>query len=275
MSNSPTEKKKTPRIWHSQHEVVLKGWGESAACYRFMHYKAFQMYKKMNMRFTLPIIIIGTVTGTANFAQGTFPAAARPYVPSIIGAMNLFSAILTTIAQFLKVAELMESHRVSYINYGKLSRSIKLELTLPVSERTYHGGSMVDACGVQYDRLIEQSPTIPNSIINLFDGQFKDEEEKDPKNLKFVRPDILNIKPIQEYTIIETVIENIKKHATSKKRKPSVDQRQSIVDELHELNERGLVSVIVSSHSAAAHLEEGTFDDGNLENQVNNGNQQE
>ena len=37
----------------------------------------------------LPLIVMSTVAGTANFAQSTFPSSIRPYVPQIIGAINL------------------------------------------------------------------------------------------------------------------------------------------------------------------------------------------
>lgn len=187
-----------PRVWHPQHEIILKGWGESAACYRYLHYKAYTMYKKMSFRFTLPIIILSTITGTANFAQESFPVGIQPYVPAGIGALNLGAAILTTVQQFLKVSELMESHRVSYIHYGKLARSIRLELTLPVTERGHDGNSLVSICRTEYDRLIEQSPPIPSYIIVRFENKFP-EDKVGGKNVSFNRPEIMTIKPINPY----------------------------------------------------------------------------
>jgi hypothetical protein len=187
-----------PKYWHPQHEQILKGWGESAACYRYLHYKAYVMYKRMSFRFTLPIIVLSTITGTANFAQESFPVALQPYVPAGIGALNLFAAILTTVQQFLKVSELMESHRVSYIHYGKLARTIRLELTLPVTERGHDGNSMVSICRTEYDRLIEQSPPVPAEIIMRFDNKFPEDSSGD-KKYEFNRPEIMTIKPISPY----------------------------------------------------------------------------
>ena len=82
------------------------------------------------MKFTIPLIIVSTITGTANFAQETFPPTVQPFVPSAIGGLNLITAIATTIMQFLKINELMEGHRVASVQYGKVSRTIRLELTL-------------------------------------------------------------------------------------------------------------------------------------------------
>jgi hypothetical protein len=188
-----------PKYWHPQHEQILKGWGEAAACYRYLHYKAYTMYRRMSLRFTLPIIILSTITGTANFAQESFPTSLQPYVPAGIGALNLCAAILTTIQQFLKVNELMESHRVSYIHYGKLARTIRLELTLPITERVHEGNSMVSVCRTEYDRLIEQSPPVPSGIIVRFDRRFPEDTSPDGKKHEFNRPEIMTIKPIKLY----------------------------------------------------------------------------
>jgi hypothetical protein len=267
MSADTGAKKKAPRIWHEKHQDVLKNWGESAACYRYMHFKAYERYKRTNMLYTLPIIIIGTVTGTANFAQSTFPRDIQPYAPSVIGALNLFSAILTTVAQFLKVAELMESHRVSYINYGKLARHIKLEINLPVSERTHHGGNMLDICGAEYDRLIEQCPPVPKEIMNQFVKDFP-EGDDDKKNLKFTRPEVFTVQPFDEYpfelntpvakeppkrTFFSPVLRRLEASAST-----TTNARGELIRELDELNRRSIVSnqhVVVDIPTRAAHDE--------------------
>jgi hypothetical protein len=153
----------------------------------------------MSFRFTLPIIILSTVAGTANFAQDSFPVGMRSLVPAMIGTLNLTAAVLTTLQQFLKVNELMESHRVSYIQYGKLARAIRLELTLPITEREYDGTGMVSMCRVEYDRLIEQSPPVPSGIIARFDVKFPEDTTPNGKQHEFNRPEIMTIKPISPY----------------------------------------------------------------------------
>jgi hypothetical protein len=207
--------------WHPEQVDILKRWGEQSSCYRYMHYKAYQNYKKSSMRFTLPIIIISTLTGTANFAQETFPESWKHLVPVGIGGLNLVAAIMTTILQFLKINELMESHRVSSVHYGKLSRSIRLQLTLPPAERSHRGSEFVDFCNQEYDRLIEQSPPVPGNIIKTFEKEFpeiienlpsKEDKsclqtflccsnetiQKDP-DLNLERPEIIKLSVIKPY----------------------------------------------------------------------------
>ena len=170
------EKPEAPKKWHTQQEKVLKEWGEAAACYRYMNYQAFLMFQKLSMRFTLPVIVLSTVTGTANFAQEQFPIGIRSSVPSIIGGLNLIAGIIATIMQFLKINELMESHRSASQLYGKLSRRIRLELNLPLVNRTLDGSDMVHDCHQEMDRLIEQSPPIPRKVLSDFERDFPDDK---------------------------------------------------------------------------------------------------
>ena len=65
-------------IWHKQQEDILKDWAEMAASYRWLHSRSYNEFKKQNMYFALPVIIISTITGTANFAQSSFPPSVQP-----------------------------------------------------------------------------------------------------------------------------------------------------------------------------------------------------
>ena len=186
---------KIPKVWHPQQQQILKTWGEAAACYRFMNYQAYLKYKKASMRYTLPVIVLSTITGTANFAQDQFGESLKPYVAPTIGGLNLIAGLIATIMQFLKINELMESHRVSSMQYGKLSRNIRLELSLPLEERAHHGSDMIDQCRAEYDRLIEQSPSLPKDILDAFEKEFPDDN-------KFFKPEIMHIQPINPFKAI-------------------------------------------------------------------------
>jgi hypothetical protein len=176
-------------LWNEYHENVLRQWGEASACYRYMHHRGFLLYKRLSLRFNLPVIVLSTVTGTANFAQTSFPAGIRSIVPSIIGGMNLIAGLIATIMQFLKINELRENHRTAALAHGALSRNIRLQLSLPREERKKEGLKFVEECKAEYDRLIEQSPPIPKNILISFEKEF-------PIDGVFTKPEILTVRPI-------------------------------------------------------------------------------
>lgn len=182
------------KSWNDQHETILRQWGEASGCYRYMNHRAYLMYKSLSMRFTLPVIVLSTITGTANFAQDQFPESMKASVPSIIGGLNLVAGLIATIMQFLKINELMENHKTAALAYGLLSRNIRLTLALSRRERSSDGLDFVNTCKAEYDRLIEQSPAIPTSILNEFEKEY-------PLDNIFTKPEILNVRAIPKLKI--------------------------------------------------------------------------
>jgi len=183
--------------WKSEHEVILVEWADKAMCYRWLHGRSHQAYSKTNAWFTIPVIVMSTLTGTANFAQDRFSDDIKPYMQMAIGTVNIFAGILTTIAQFLKVGELNESHRVSSISWDKFYRNIKVELAKSRDERIAVG-HMLKMCKEEFDRLMETSPTINENIIILFNKTFPvpkqilsiNDEQKDAIKMDIKRPEI-------------------------------------------------------------------------------------
>jgi len=185
-------------MWNDYHENVLRQWGEASACYRYMHHRAFLQFKRLSLRFNLPVIVLSTITGTANFAQSTLPPSIQPAAPSIIGGLNLIAGLIATIMQFLKVNELMENHRTAALGHGSLSRNIRLQLALPRNERKKEGLKFVEECKATYDSLLEQSPPIPKKILLNFDKEY-------PIEGVFTKPEILTVRPIPPLKLPKTI----------------------------------------------------------------------
>jgi hypothetical protein len=145
---------------------LLEKWGKSAKNYFLLHDKAHNEYVKKNYSLTIPVIILSTLSGTASFSIQSFPESIRSYVPMMIGGINIFVGILQTMTQFMKVNELVSEHRIAAINFDKFSRNITAELSLPENERSYSGKDFVHTCRKEMDRIIEQSPVIPEYILS-------------------------------------------------------------------------------------------------------------
>ena len=157
--------------WSDQHENILIEWADKAMCYRWLHSSAHLNYSFKNRWFTIPVIIMSTLTGTANFAIERIPEDYKPFYSIFIGSFNIFAGILTTIQQFLKITELSEAHRVSSIGWDKFYRNIKLELAKSRCERM-SAFEMLTISKEEFDRLMESSPAISNRIINRFNNIF-------------------------------------------------------------------------------------------------------
>jgi hypothetical protein len=179
------------KLWEKQHEIVLKNWAEISSCYSWMHDRAYRDFKIKNMHYAIPVIILSTLTGTANFAQQNIPEKYREMSIMIIGSLNLISGLITTLAQFFKVNELQEAHRSSCLMFSKFSRNISVELNLPVNDRIADGATFLENSRQEYNRMLEQSPPIPTKILISFN--------KTHKNNLISKPAITHLHEISVY----------------------------------------------------------------------------
>ncbi len=164
--------------WTPENEKIVVEWCDVAKCYKWLHTRAHQSYSHMHAWFTIPAIILSTISGTASFAQGSLPPSMQVYAPMVIGSVNIFIGILTTIQQYLKISEYNESHRVSAIAWDKFARNIRIELAKHPDDRAMDAGHFLKANREEYDRLMETSPSIPESITAEFIQTFSEYEDK-------------------------------------------------------------------------------------------------
>jgi len=179
--------------WNERHELILKLWAEESICWQRLHEMSHRKYSIRNIQLTLPVIIMSTVTGTANFALSSFSDEWKHRLPVIIGSVNILSGMITTIAQYLRVQERSEGHRGAALAYGKLVRSVTSELSLTREERTTSGLPLVRLCRSEMDRLEEHSPDIDRDIMKHFDKTFGE----DVLAAEIARPSYLSIRPVE------------------------------------------------------------------------------
>ncbi len=164
--------------WNKQLEALVAEWADKASCYQWMHQKTEVRFQKFNYYFTIPVIIMSTLTGTANFATNSIVSTEEQakFVTFGIGAISLIAGIISTVANFLRYAQGSEAHRVAAISWGKFQRFISIELSLHPNERM-DAMSFLKMGRIELDRLIEQSPPIPTKTIEQFQVAFSNKKD--------------------------------------------------------------------------------------------------
>lgn len=172
-SESRKKPKKFLNGWTKEQERLMAEWSDIATCYRWLHDQSEKIFHIKTLWITLPVIILSTLGGTANFGiQSLFKdETQQKYASFGIGSISLLAGLLTTIGNYLRYPQFEESHRVASIAWGKFQRLIAIELALSPLDRM-DSLDFLKICRADLDRLIEQSPPIPQDAINLFDAKF-------------------------------------------------------------------------------------------------------
>jgi len=179
--------KKFQNGWTEEQEKLLAKWSDYAACYRWLHDRTEKKLSNKNNLITIPVIILSTITGTASVGLtglvGDIPNGQK-YGQVAIGMVSLFTGILTTLGNFFRYAQNSEAHRVAAVSWSKFNRLISVELAQKPDDRM-DSLDFINICRQDLDRLIEQSPQIPDDVIDKFGREFDDQED-------LSKPDICN-----------------------------------------------------------------------------------
>ena len=190
-SNTPKDlsgnKKKFQNGWSQEQEMLLAKWSDFAACYRWLHDRTEKQLSNSNNCITIPVIILSTITGSASVGLsglvGDDPTTQK-YAQISIGMVSLITAIMTTLGNYFRFAQNSEAHRVAAVQWGKFNRMISAELAQKPNDRM-DSLDFINICKQDLDRLIEQSPQIPDNVIINFDKEFTD-------TIDLKKPDICN-----------------------------------------------------------------------------------
>ena len=168
--------------WSEDDDKILKEWVDKSACFKWLHEKSYKIYKRSYFRQMIPVIVISTITGAANFALNRLDESQQAYATLIIGGLNIVTGIISTVSQFLKTAEYKEAHNIAAKSWDKFNRNLKLELQRNPNERT-NKKELFGMNVKEYDRLVEISPDIPTKVIKEFQTLYRN-------SIDLIKPEI-------------------------------------------------------------------------------------
>jgi hypothetical protein len=226
--------------WSEENETILVEWCDIAQCYKWLYSRSHSRYAMMHAWFTIPTIILSTISGTASFAQASIPIEYQSYATLGIGSLNILIGICATVQQYLKISELNEAHRVSAISWDKFARNIRIELAKTPDERT-DAGSFIKICRQEFDRLMETSPRIPEKTVAEFIVKFQGKTEEEQNKFKMLKkPDICDTITSVNDTRHKWYLEERKRREEETKQNEPVERKysfESIGDSVEIQNE--------------------------------------
>jgi hypothetical protein len=177
------EESDTSITWNDSLEALVAEEAEKCGGLSWLHMECEKYFSNYTNWIALPVIILSTVNGFMSGSSQTIFTNAQ--VASIgLGVVSLFTGILSTVGSYFAWAKRTEAHRISAIQYQKIYKFLRIELSLPKSERIA-GKDILKITRDQIERLMEISPTVPELIIKKYKEKFKE-------NINVAQPEIIN-----------------------------------------------------------------------------------
>tara|TARA_Y100000389_G_scaffold204338_1_gene256321 strand:+ start:933 stop:1664 length:732 start_codon:yes stop_codon:yes gene_type:complete len=148
--------------WHKSNEVFFKSLGDEAQLQALCHMKSHEEFSKRSRHYQLPIIILSVICGSGNFVSTSFPDNQDNIILGV-GVLSIITSIVSSIAQYLKLAEKSEAHRIAYVSWEKFYNNIRFQLSKRREEREELTNYMSSVTN-EYQRLQEISPLLPDNI---------------------------------------------------------------------------------------------------------------
>ena len=164
----------TPSLikWADGIEDVLRKEGEEAESLFWAHNRASVVANRNNDIINIPSIILQTLTGFLSATGGLVP-------PLALGAVSVFTGVLSTLLSYYKFSARAEAHRMSAQLYMKVYKKIEIELALPQEQRA-PADKLLEEVRDRLARAAEVAPDIPEAVIEDYKKKFKDGNAKKP-----------------------------------------------------------------------------------------------
>ena len=186
---------------------LLTEWREKVGGWRWLHYESMNLYKKINTRYVYASILLSTFAGAGSFTTGGNSggnAMGMPdkYVSYLIGGVNVIISLINSFQRFTKAAEKTELHASAAMQYSMIYRFIDTELQL--SEK-HQRQDLIQYARQEIDRLLSQSPPVPDKVVKEFNRQFPNSKHKPDVCSGISTPDVCPSTPTFTELVVDTM----------------------------------------------------------------------
>lgn len=162
--------------WSEPLELLVASEGEKCRGLAWINQRAEIYYAHRANAIAIPVIVLSTLAGTASVGSSSLFGGETQISSVVIGLVSIGVGILNTISSYFSWARKAEAHRIAYLQYSKLFSIIRVEMSLPRSERK-EAEQLLAQIRDGMERLAETTPSPPPSILEEFNKHFKDEDK--------------------------------------------------------------------------------------------------
>jgi hypothetical protein len=147
-------------IWLNSEEEYLRKLQKQMIHFANVYEVAYRAFYRQEKIVKIPLIFISAINGLASFGTTSFPPQSQAYIPLCVGILSMIVGIVTGIETYLGISSNRSQSKDAAANFRSLSRTIDVELSLPVQDRSQNGSSFVRTMFSKAEAIYAYSPPI-------------------------------------------------------------------------------------------------------------------
>jgi hypothetical protein len=154
-------------------ELFLKQEAEKAEAMSILHTRSYQRFNRFSVFINIPVIVLSSIIGFLAPLQ-MFDGQAV-----LLGSLSIFIAILKTVDNFFDFTKRCETHRMTSLNYGRISKMLQIQLSLERDCRI-KAQDLFDIVNNDLQNICDAEPIIPDTVIRIFNAKYGEETTSKP-----------------------------------------------------------------------------------------------
>lgn len=156
--------------WSKRIEQVVIKIATKAAAYKYIHDESSYLYYRINLIFSILIILLITATGTITLSIVNEDNDIIQYTNGVI---LFITSVLSSIKEFINFTRLSEQHKLYSIRFSNLYHHIQRQLLTDIENRQ-DARDYLGWINNEYDSLLLTNPEVPSHIKNKMHNKFGD-----------------------------------------------------------------------------------------------------
>lgn len=163
-----------PISYTDDFEKLLKTEAEESECMSLLHMKCHEKFNRFSVYINVPVIIVSSIIGFLS------PMSLFNQQDVFLGSLSIFIGILKTVDSYFDITRRSETHRMTCLNYLRISRWIRLQLSLQRACRI-SPKDLYDLISHDLQNIREAEPLVPPDVVRNFNAQYADHKETTSK----------------------------------------------------------------------------------------------
>ena len=147
---------------------LMNIWLCHCSIYKWLHDRSYKLLRKKHLYITIPILLINTVSAMIIYNLELLSTKNEVYVRITVGSLNLVCTLLNSIRDITKYSENSKLHSKYFDQWATLKNEIYFFLSDIEGLDDSESKDTFINLKSKYNDLIQNSPFIPNVIINEF-----------------------------------------------------------------------------------------------------------